>query len=72
MTDEPEITYCAYCGENVIVGEACTCPHYWPEDEEATANEDCAMGMHSWLYEVGQLPPGTKCTHCGERYGNPS
>lgn len=41
MTDEPELTYCAYCGEAVVVGEACTDPHYWPA-EENEAGEACA------------------------------
>lgn len=43
---------------------------------ETTANEDkahadCALGIHSWSDAIGKLPPDTKCTHCGELYGNP-
>ena len=32
---------------------------------------DCEKGLHSWIHEVGQLPPDTECTICGETYGNP-
>lgn len=31
----------------------------------------CAEGYHSWIDEVGLLPPDTKCTHCGDTYGHP-
>lgn len=33
---------------------------------------DCAAGIHSWSGELGKLPPDTKCSHCGELYGDPS
>ena len=33
--------------------------------------DDCENGIHSWADAVGKLPPDTKCTHCGEAYGNP-
>jgi hypothetical protein len=31
----------------------------------------CPAGIHSWAYEVGLLPPDTKCEDCGELYGYP-
>lgn len=33
--------------------------------------EDCAQGLHSWVNETGKLAPDTRCTRCGEAYGNP-
>lgn len=35
------------------------------------ADDDCANGLHSWIGETGKLPPDTRCTRCGEPYGNP-
>jgi hypothetical protein len=35
------------------------------------SEDDCAAGLHSWIHETGKLPPDTKCTRCGEPYGNP-
>lgn len=36
------------------------------------AKVECDVGLHSWVGEVGLLPPDTACTHCGEEYGHPS
>lgn len=38
------------------------------EIEEA---DPCKMGIHSWADEVGKLPADTRCTRCGELYGDP-
>jgi hypothetical protein len=34
-------------------------------------DEQCAKGMHSWIYERGKLGFYETCTRCGELYGNP-
>lgn len=31
----------------------------------------CMSGIHSWADTPGKLPPDTKCTCCGETYGEP-
>jgi hypothetical protein len=33
---------------------------------------DCAIGLHSWVNEVGKLPADTPCDRCGETYGEPN
>jgi len=70
MTDaydfhEPELTYCAYCGEAVVVGEACSCPHYWPEAAKCASCGDafgsgefapsrCDASLCHWCYTNGE------------------
>jgi hypothetical protein len=39
---------------------------YFPKEDP-----ECAKGLHSWIGETGKLPPDTRCTRCGEPYGNP-
>lgn len=34
------------------------------------SRSDCEAGFHSWVYTNGKLPPDTKCTTCGELYGD--
>lgn len=43
----------------------------YAEETEGQPDEDCAQGSHSWINETGLLPPDTRCTRCGERYGHP-
>lgn len=42
-----------------------------PQVTEADIPEECRMGLHSWVDEVGLLPPDAECGHCGEPYGHP-
>jgi hypothetical protein len=43
-----------------------------PDDEdEAEERVKCAVGLHSWIDHVGKLSPDTRCTICGEPYGDP-
>lgn len=39
--DVPNIVNCAYCGEDVIEGEPCTCEHYWPDAPDVDDSVKC-------------------------------
>jgi hypothetical protein len=39
--------------------------------EELETALRCSEGAHSWIDEVGLLPPDTRCENCGEEYGHP-
>lgn len=68
--------FCEYCGEWFVdqndsyegvtrsTTDPLTCVPCLTGDER-----DCASGIHSWVGEVGQLPTDTRCTSCGESYG---
>jgi hypothetical protein len=58
-----DIDHCVLLG----VGDRIDLRAYHQPDED----DDCAHGIHSWIDAVGKLPPDTKCTRCGELYGNP-
>lgn len=40
-------------------------------DEQEANKKKCAAGIHSWIDSLTVLPLDTKCTFCGEPYGNP-
>jgi hypothetical protein len=41
-------------------------------DEADEGRKLCDGGFHSWIDETGKLSPDTKCTRCGELYGDPT
>lgn len=70
---EPEVTFCAYCGEDVIVGEPCTCPHYWPEDAAGEIEYTCPKCYREYddatQAEIDQWTADGYC--CGYCVGHP-
>ncbi|HVH93179.1 MAG TPA: hypothetical protein VM783_17580 [Candidatus Acidoferrum sp.] len=40
-------------------------------DEQEANKKNCAAGIHSWIDSIVTLSPDTKCTFCGEPYGDP-
>lgn len=59
-----DIDHCVVLG----VGERIDLRAYPQDDDD---EDECAQGIHSWIDAVGKLPADTKCTRCGELYGNP-